>query len=42
MTDEPEQPDDDLGDIEFDEGGDSEYVEVEGAMIVACRGWRDV
>ena len=41
MTDEPEQPDE-LGDIEFDDSCEAEYVEVEGAMIVACRGWRDV
>lgn len=37
MADEPD--DDDLGEIEVEDFSDSEYVEVEGAMIIAPRGW---
>ena len=42
MADEPEQPEGELGSLQVEAASEAEYVEVEGAMIVACRGWADV
>jgi len=37
MSDEPDT--DDLGNIEVEQLSDAEYVEVEGAVIIAPHGW---
>jgi len=42
MTDEPEQPDDDLGDMDVDTSSMPDWFEVEGAWIIAPRGWQDL
>lgn len=39
MTDEVETPDLEDEDYAYDGSGDSEYVEVDGAQIIAPKGW---
>ena len=42
MTDEPEQPDDELGELDVEADSVTDWFEVEGGYIVAPRGFQDV